>query len=263
MKKLEMLRPERKADSTTIDVATFGQSSTRGQPIHQAPLYTPTNNGAPECEKMANATERSKTTLTSSGIGSGAQPARHSKDGICRAFRPVGVKLEHGALDDFAHHSIRFGNIPEIGSWQKRFLDSQSTKHAPKVTIVGMPLATPNARTTAAKNATGRIPSKASMPTSPQPPRRKPECLKRLLEKEDLTAEVLLWDRTEPCATFFSRANQSETESGSPYIAEKPRTMISRSRLNVRSLNIFENSSRSSGNSSYEERASFAYPSAI
>ena len=107
----------------------------------------------------------------------------HSKDGICRAFRPVGVKLEHGALDDFARHSIRFGNIPEIGSWQKRFLDSQSTKHAPKVTIVGTPLATPGVRTTAAKNATGRIPSKASMPTSPQPPRRKPECLKRLLEK--------------------------------------------------------------------------------
>lgn len=74
MKKLEMLRPERKADSTTIDVATFGQSSTRGQPIHQAPLYTPTNNGAPECEKMANANGRSKTTLTGSGIDSGANP---------------------------------------------------------------------------------------------------------------------------------------------------------------------------------------------
>lgn len=130
MKKLEMLRPERKADSTTIDVATFGQSSTRGQPIHQAPLYTPTNNGAPECEKMANANGRSKTALTDSGIDSGAQPARHSKDGICRAFRPIGVKLEHGVLDGFAHHSIRFGNIPEIGSWQKRFLNSQSTKHA-------------------------------------------------------------------------------------------------------------------------------------
>lgn len=82
---------------------------------------------------------------------------------------------------------------------------SQFPEHeaCPKVTIVGMPLATPGARTTAAKNATGRIPSKASMPTSPQPPRRKPECLKRLLEKEDLTAEVLLWDRTEPCATFI------------------------------------------------------------
>lgn len=64
----------------------------------------------------------------------------HSKDGICRAFRPVGVKLEHGALDDFAHHSIRFGNIPEIGSWQKRFLDSQRAKHAPKVAIVGAQL---------------------------------------------------------------------------------------------------------------------------
>lgn len=79
MKKLEMLRPERKADSTTIDVATFGQSSTRGQPIHQAPLYTPTNNGAPECEKMANANGRSKTTLTGSGIDSGAQPAGTAK----------------------------------------------------------------------------------------------------------------------------------------------------------------------------------------
>ena len=56
----------------------------------------------------------------------------HSKDGICRAFRPIGVKLEHGVLDGFAHHSIRFGNIPEIGSWQKRFLNSQSTKHAPR-----------------------------------------------------------------------------------------------------------------------------------
>ena len=116
----------------------------------------------------------------------------HSKDGICRAFRPVGVKLEHGVLDDFAHHSIRFGDIPEIGSWQKRFLDSQSTKHAPKVTIVGTPLATPDARTTAAKNAIRRIPSKASMPTSPQPPRRKPERLERLFEKEGLTAKPLL-----------------------------------------------------------------------
>ena len=113
----------------------------------------------------------------------GRATRRHSKDGICRAFRPIGVKLEHGVLDGFARHSIRFGNIPEIGSWQKRFLNSQSTKHAPKVAIVGMPLATPGARTTAVKNATGRIPSKASMPTSPQPPRRKPECLKRLLEK--------------------------------------------------------------------------------
>lgn len=76
----------------------------------------------------------------------------HSKDGICRAFRPVGVELEHGVLNDSAHHSIRFGYVPEIGSWQKRFLNSQSTKHAcPKVTIVGAPLATPGARTTAAK----------------------------------------------------------------------------------------------------------------
>lgn len=74
-----MLRPERKTDSTTIDVATFGQSLTRGQPIHQAPLYTPTNNGAPECEKMANANGRSKTTLTGSGIDSGAQPAGTTK----------------------------------------------------------------------------------------------------------------------------------------------------------------------------------------
>ena len=107
----------------------------------------------------------------------------HSKDGICRAFRPVWVKLEHGVLDDFAHHSVRFGNIPEISSWQKRFLDSQSTKHAPKVTIVGTPLATPDARTTAAKNATRRIPSKASMPISPQPPCRKSGRLKHLPEK--------------------------------------------------------------------------------
>lgn len=53
MKKLEMLRPERKADSTTIDVATPGQSSTRGQPIHQAPVYAPANNGAPEMRENA------------------------------------------------------------------------------------------------------------------------------------------------------------------------------------------------------------------
>lgn len=79
MKKLERLRPERKADSTTIDVATFGQSSTRGQPIHQAPLYAPTNNGAPECEKMANTNGRSKTTLTGSGIDSGTQPDSTTK----------------------------------------------------------------------------------------------------------------------------------------------------------------------------------------
>lgn len=79
MKKLEMLRPERNADSTTIDVATPGQNSTRGQPIHQAPLYAPTNNGTPECEKMPNANGRSKATLTGSGIGSGAQPASITK----------------------------------------------------------------------------------------------------------------------------------------------------------------------------------------
>lgn len=75
----------------------------------------------------------------------------HSKDGICRAFRPVGVELEHGVLNDSAHHSIRFGYVPEIGSWRKYFLDSQRAKHAPKVAIVGAPLATPGARTTAAK----------------------------------------------------------------------------------------------------------------
>lgn len=93
MKKLEMLRPERKADSTTIDVASFGQSSTRGQPIHQAPLYAPTNNGAPECEKMANANERSKTTLTSSGIGSGAQPAGTAKMVYAAPSAPLGSSL--------------------------------------------------------------------------------------------------------------------------------------------------------------------------
>lgn len=132
---------------------------------------------------MANANGRSKTTLTGSGIDSGAQPAGTAKMVYAAPSGPVGVELEHGVLNGSAHHSIRFGYVPEIGSWQKRFLDSQSTKHAPKVTIVGTPLATPGARTTTAKNATGRIPSKASMPTSPQPPRRKPECLKRLLEK--------------------------------------------------------------------------------
>ena len=51
----------------------------------------------------------------------GRATRRHNKDAICRAFRSVGVKLEHGALDDFAHHSIRFANIPEIGSWQNAF----------------------------------------------------------------------------------------------------------------------------------------------
>ncbi len=115
----------------------------------------------------------------------------HSKDDICRAFRPVGVELEHGVLNDSAHHSIRFGYVPEIGSWQKRFLNSQSTKHAPKVAIVGAPLATPGTRTTAAKNATGRIPSKASMPISPQAPCRKSERLKHLLEKRIRTAKAL------------------------------------------------------------------------
>ena len=107
----------------------------------------------------------------------------HSKDGICRAFRPVGVELEHGVLNGSAHHSIRFGYVPEIGSWRKCFLDSQRAKHAPKVAIVGTPLATPGTRTTAAKNATGRIPSKASMPISSQAPCRKSERLKHLLEK--------------------------------------------------------------------------------
>ena len=81
----------------------------------------------------------------------GRATRRHNKDGICRAFRPVGVELEHGVLNGSAHHSIRFGYIPEIGSWRKYFLDSQRAKHAPKVAIVGMPLATPGARTTAAK----------------------------------------------------------------------------------------------------------------
>ena len=93
MKKLEMLRPKRKADSTTIDVATFGQSSTRGQPIHQVPLYTPTNNGTPECEKMANANGRSKTTLTGSGIDSGAQPAGTSKIVYAAPSAPLGSSL--------------------------------------------------------------------------------------------------------------------------------------------------------------------------
>lgn len=93
MKKLEMLRPERNADSTTIDVATFGQSSTRGQSIHQAPLYTPTNNGAPECEKMANANGRSKTTLTGSGIDSGAQPAGTAKMVYAVPSAPLGSSL--------------------------------------------------------------------------------------------------------------------------------------------------------------------------
>ncbi len=78
----------------------------------------------------------------------------HSKDGICRAFRPVGVELEHGVLDGFAHHSIRFGNIPEIGSWQKRFLNSQSTKHAQGHDRRNA-VATPGARTTAAKKLLG------------------------------------------------------------------------------------------------------------
>ena len=81
----------------------------------------------------------------------GRATRRHNKDGICRAFRPIGVKLEHGVLDGSAHHSIRFGYVPEIGSWRKYFLDSQRAKHAPKVAIVGAPLATPGARTTAAK----------------------------------------------------------------------------------------------------------------
>lgn len=105
----------------------------------------------------------------------------HSKDGICRAFRPIGVKLEHGVLDGFAHHSIRFGNIPEIGSRQNAFsiprARSMPQGHDRRnaVSNAGRP-------NHSSKKAIGRIPSKTSMPTSPQPPRRKPECLKRLLE---------------------------------------------------------------------------------
>ena len=140
----------------------------------------------------------------------GRATRRHNKDAICRAFRPVGVKLEHGALDDFAHHSIRFGDIPEISSWQKRFLDSQGTKHAPKVTIVGAPLATPDARTTAAKNAARRIPSKASMPTSPQPPRRKSERLKHYSKKDLNSKGSDLGIRPNHTQRLFSRQISSK-----------------------------------------------------
>lgn len=70
---------------------------------------------------MANANGRSKTTLTGSGIDSGAQPAGTAKMVYAAPSAPIGVKLEHGILDGFAHHSIRFGNIPEIGSWQNAF----------------------------------------------------------------------------------------------------------------------------------------------
>lgn len=145
-----MLRPERNADSTTIDVATFGQSSTRGQPIHQAPLYTPTNNGAPECEKMANANGRSKTTLTGSGIDSGAQPAGTAKMVYAAPSAPLGSSLSMVswmALLTIASVSVIFPKSAP-GKTLSQFPEHEA---CPKVTIVGMPLATPGARTTAAK----------------------------------------------------------------------------------------------------------------
>lgn len=154
MKKLEMLRPERKADSTTIDVATFGQSSTRGQPIHQAPLYTPTNNGAPECEKMANANGRSKTTLTSSGIGSGAQPAGTAKMVYAAPSAPLGSSLSMVswlALLTIASVSVIF---PKSAPGKNAFSIPRA-RSMPQGHDRRNAVATPGARTTAAKKLLG------------------------------------------------------------------------------------------------------------
>lgn len=81
---------------------------------------------------MANANGRSKTTLTGSGIGSGAQPAATAKIVYAAPSAPLGSSLSMVpwmTLLTIASVSV---NILEIGSWQKRFLDSQSTKHAPR-----------------------------------------------------------------------------------------------------------------------------------
>lgn len=131
MKKLEMLRPERRP---------IAHPST-SQHLVKARLRPAYSSGAsiyPNKQWRAGMRENGerKRAVEDNPHGFrhrfGRATRRHNKDGICRAFRPVGVELEHGVLNDSAHHSIRFGNIPEIGSWQKRFLDSQSTKHAPR-----------------------------------------------------------------------------------------------------------------------------------
>ena len=114
-------------------------SSTRGQPIHRR-LYIPlTNNGAPECEENGERKRAVEDNPHGFWYRFGAQPAGTAKDGICRAFRPVVAKLAIRCPDDFAHHSIRFGNIPEIGSWQKRSIPRERSD-APKVAIVGAQL---------------------------------------------------------------------------------------------------------------------------
>lgn len=183
MKKLEMLRPERNADSTTIDVATPDQNSTRGQSIHQAPVYAPTNNGAPECEKMPNTNGRSKTTLTGSGIDSGAQPAGTTKMVYAAPSAPLGSSLSTVfwmALLTIASASVIFPkSAPGKNAFSIPRARSMPQGHDRRnaVSNAGRP------NHSSKKNATGRIPSKTSMPTSPQPPRRKPERPKRLLEK--------------------------------------------------------------------------------